>query len=115
MNGMSEVDSMCSKPNVFSVLQAEQPPAAPVAVPGGSRRRISKLLGGNAIASDYELHCGVINDCGQHAGRRGSAARARPARVYLESPTASGLRRALASLGSAGQAEAPASQAGRDR
>ena len=27
------------------------------------RRRIGKLLGGQALANDYELHCGAINDC----------------------------------------------------
>src|SRR6218665_1644891 len=31
------------------------------------RRRINKLLGGNALASDYELHCGAINDCGHRS------------------------------------------------
>jgi len=29
------------------------------------RRRINKLVGGNAVANAYELHCGAINDCGQ--------------------------------------------------
>ncbi|HEX2013076.1 MAG TPA: DUF2325 domain-containing protein [Roseateles sp.] len=28
------------------------------------RRRIGKTLGGEALASDYELHCGAINECG---------------------------------------------------
>lgn len=27
------------------------------------RRRIDKLLGGSALANDYELHCGAINEC----------------------------------------------------
>ena len=31
------------------------------------RRRLGKLLGGSAIANDYELHCGAINDCGQRS------------------------------------------------
>src|SRR6218665_3198646 len=31
------------------------------------RRRISKLVGGNAMANDYELHCGAINDCGHRS------------------------------------------------
>lgn len=29
------------------------------------RRRIDKRLGGSALANDYELHCGAINECGQ--------------------------------------------------
>ncbi len=31
------------------------------------RRRLGKLLGGHAQGSDYELHCGAINECG-HRG-----------------------------------------------
>lgn len=31
------------------------------------RRRVSKLLGGNALANDYDLHCGAINDCGHRS------------------------------------------------
>ncbi|MBB3195115.1 DUF2325 domain-containing protein [Roseateles terrae] len=31
------------------------------------RRRLGKLLGGQAQANDYELHCGAINECG-HRG-----------------------------------------------
>ncbi|MCH7343670.1 DUF2325 domain-containing protein [Pelomonas sp. CA6] len=34
------------------------------------RRRLGKALGGEALANDYELHCGAINEC----GRRGSIA-----------------------------------------
>src|SRR5690606_21379007 len=29
------------------------------------RRLVGKLLGGEVVASDYELHCGVIGDCKQ--------------------------------------------------
>lgn len=31
------------------------------------RRRIGKTLGGEAIAGDYELHCGAINECGSRS------------------------------------------------
>jgi hypothetical protein len=41
------------------------------------RRRLGKLIGGQAMANDYELHCGAINDCG------------------FRSPVAEGLQREL--------------------
>ncbi len=31
------------------------------------RRRLGKLLGGQTLANDYELHCGAINDCSQRS------------------------------------------------
>jgi len=29
------------------------------------RRLVDKVLGGKAVASDYELHCGVNSECRQ--------------------------------------------------
>jgi hypothetical protein len=31
------------------------------------RRRIDKVLGGSALANDYDLHCGAINECGSRS------------------------------------------------
>lgn len=31
------------------------------------RRRIDKSLGGSTVASDYDLHCGAINECGSRS------------------------------------------------
>lgn len=31
------------------------------------RRRLGKTLGGAALAGDYELHCGAINECGRRS------------------------------------------------
>lgn len=80
---------MCDKPNIFTALLAPPPAPEPIAAPQGSRRhrlwelpsqalcpvigvclpmavlrrRIGKTLGGQALANDYELHCGAINEC----------------------------------------------------
>lgn len=80
---------MCDKPNIFTALLTPPPAAEPPSPTPGSRRhrlwelpsqalcpvigvclpmsvlrrRIGKALGGQAIANDYELHCGAINEC----------------------------------------------------
>jgi hypothetical protein len=32
------------------------------------RRKLGKALGGQALANDYELHCGAINECARRSG-----------------------------------------------
>ncbi len=43
-------------------------PVIGVCLPMGALRRlVNKVLGGNAVASDYDLHCGVISECKQRS------------------------------------------------
>ena len=43
-------------------------PVIGVCLPMGALRRlVNKVLGGSAVASDYDLHCGVISECKQRS------------------------------------------------
>ena len=43
-------------------------PVIGVCLPMGALRRlVNKVLGGNAVTSDYDLHCGVISECKQRS------------------------------------------------